>query len=118
MTLAPGPATRLTVYLKANARWHHKPVSSEIVERAHRAGLAGASVFRGDEGFGKSAHIHTTRLLSLNGDLPCAVVIVDVDERIRAFLPQIEEILEDGVVFLEAVEVIGYDGGGGEARWS
>jgi len=112
MTLGPGPALRLTVYLKVNARWHHRPVYSEVVHRAHAAGLAGASVFRGDEGFGKSEHIHSTRLFSLNGDLPCAVVIIDAEARIRAFLPRIEEILEDGIVFLEPVEVVRYAGGG------
>ncbi len=110
MTLGPGSAIRLTVYLKMNARWHHRPVYSEIVHRAHAAGLAGASVFHGDEGFGKSEHIHTTRLFSFNGDLPCAVLIVDAEERIRAFLPKIEEVLEEGIVFLEPVEVVHYVG--------
>ncbi|MFT4083293.1 MAG: DUF190 domain-containing protein [Nocardioides sp.] len=110
MMLGPGPALRLTVYLKVNARWHHKPAYSEIVARAHAAGLAGASVFHGNEGFGKSEHIHTTHLLSFNGDLPCAVMIIDAEDRIRAFLPRIEEILEDGIVFLEPVEVVHYVG--------
>jgi uncharacterized protein len=110
MMLAPGPALRLTVYLKVNARWRHRPVYSEIVQRAHDAGLAGASVFRGDEGFGRSEHIHTTRLFSFNGEVPAAVVIIDTEERIRAFLPQVEELLEDGVVFLEPVEVVRYVG--------
>lgn len=110
MMLAPGPALRLTVYLKVNARWHHRPAYSEIVQRAHDAGLAGASVFRGDEGFGRSEHIHTTRLFSFNGDVPAAVVIIDTEERIRGFVPQIEEILEDGIVFLEPVEVVRYVG--------
>ena len=113
MTLGPGPALRLTVYLKVNAHWHHKPVYSEIVQRAHAAGLAGASVFRGNEGFGKSEHIHTTHLFSFNGDIPAAVVIIDAEERIRAFLPRIEEILEDGIVFLEPVEVVRYVGKAG-----
>jgi PII-like signaling protein len=89
---------------------HHHPVYTEIVHRAHRAGLAGASVFRGIEGFGKSNHIHTTRLLSLSEDLPVAVVIVDSDDRIRAFLPELEELKIEGVVILEPVEVIRYAG--------
>lgn len=110
MMLAPGPAQRLTVYLKLNARWHHRPVYAEIVQRAHDLGLAGASVFRGDEGFGRSEHIHATRLFSFNGEVPAAVVIIDTEERVRAFLPRIEEILADGVVFLEPVEVVRYVG--------
>jgi PII-like signaling protein len=89
---------------------HHHPVYTEIVHRAHRAGLAGASVFRGIEGFGKSHHIHTTRLLSLSEDLPVAIVIVDTDERIQAFLPELEELEIEGLVILEPVEVVRYAG--------
>jgi len=109
MTLR-GPATRLTIMVGESDQTHHHPVYTELVHRAHRAGLAGASVFRGIEGFGKSNHIHTTRLLSLSEDLPVAVVIVDTDERIRAFLPELEGLEIEGLVILEPVEVIRYAG--------
>lgn len=117
MTLR-GPATRLTVMVGESDQVHHHPVYTEIVHRAHRAGLAGASVFRGIEGFGKSTHIHTARLLSLSDDLPVAVVIVDTDERIRDFLPELESLRLEGLVLLEPVEVIRYAGrtGGGEGK--
>jgi hypothetical protein len=105
MTLR-GAATRLTIFVKESAQWHHRPVYTEIVHRAHQAGLAGASVFRGMEGFGKSAHIHTTRILSLSEDLPTAVIIVDTEEQIRAFLPQVDELVEEGLVMVDQVEVI------------
>lgn len=51
------------------------------MHRAHHAGLAGATVLRGVEGYGATERIHTTRLLSLAGDLPVLIVIVDVEER-------------------------------------
>jgi hypothetical protein len=105
MTLR-GDATRLTIFVKESAQWHHRPVYTEIVHRAHQAGLAGASVFRGIEGFGKSSHIHTTRILSLSEDLPTAVIIVDTEEQIRAFLPQVDELVEEGLVMVDQVEVI------------
>jgi PII-like signaling protein len=89
---------------------HHRPVYTEIVHRAHRAGLAGASVFRGMEGFGKSSHIHTSRLLSLSEDLPVAVIIVDTDERIRDFLPQLVDLNIEGLVLLEPVDIVRYAG--------
>lgn len=105
MTLQ-GPAARLTVFVKEDAQWHHRPVYSEIVHRAHAAGLAGASVFRGIEGYGRSQHIHTSRILSLAEDLPCSIVIVDAEDKVRAFLPQVEELVGDGLVMIDVVEVI------------
>jgi len=105
-----GPAVRLTVFLGEDDTWHHKPLYHEIVSRAHHAGLAGASVLRGIEGYGASSRIHTSRLLSLSEDLPLAVIIVDQEDRIRAFLPQLDELVAEGLVILDPVEVIRYVG--------
>ncbi|GEJ98752.1 DUF190 domain-containing protein [Streptomyces sp. ATE26] len=110
MTSLTGRALRLTVYIGEDDTWHHKPLYSEIVHRAHAAGLAGASVFRGVEGFGASSRIHTCRLLSLSEDLPVAIVVVDTEERIRAFLPQLDELVAEGLVTLDECEVVRYAG--------
>ncbi|MEU3663480.1 DUF190 domain-containing protein [Streptomyces sp. NPDC032940] len=110
MTRLTGSALRLTVLVGENDTWHHRPLYSEIVHRAHRAGLAGASVFRGIEGFGASSLIHTTRLLSLSEDLPVAVIVVDTEERVRAFLPELDELVTEGLVILDDCEVIRYVG--------
>ena len=74
--------------------------------------VAGASVFHGVEGFGRSHTIHTTRILSLGDDLPCAVVVVDTEEAVRGFLPQLDGLVGDGLVTLDHVEVVTYAGGG------
>ncbi|MEU2424338.1 DUF190 domain-containing protein [Streptomyces sp. NPDC007851] len=110
MTGPTGRALRLTVYIGEDDTWHHKPLYTEIVHRAHAAGLAGASVFRGIEGFGASSRIHTSRLLSLSEDLPVAVVVVDTEQRIRAFLPQLDQLVTEGLVTLDDCEVIRYVG--------
>ncbi|WP_019058012.1 DUF190 domain-containing protein [Streptomyces prunicolor] len=110
MTRLTGGALRVTVFIGENDTWHHKPLYTEIVHRAHAAGLAGASVFRGIEGFGASSLIHTTRLLSLSEDLPVAIVIVDTEERVRAFLPELDELVGEGLVILDECEVIRYVG--------
>ncbi|GAA2434482.1 DUF190 domain-containing protein [Streptomyces mauvecolor] len=110
MTRPTGRALRLTIFVGESDLWHHKPVYAEIVHRAHAAGLAGASVFRGIEGFGASSLIHTQRLLSLTEDLPVAIVVVDHEKRVRDFLPQLDELVADGLVMLDDCEVIRYGG--------
>jgi PII-like signaling protein len=106
VTRLNGTALRVTIFIGENDTFHHKPLYTEIVHRAHQAGLAGASVFHGIEGFGASSLVHSTRLLSLSEDLPVAIVIVDSEERVRSFLPQLDELVTEGLVILDDCEVI------------
>ncbi len=106
-----GSAMRLTIFVGESDQWHHRPVYTEVVHRAHAAGLAGASVMRGIEGFGASSRVHTSRLLSLGEDLPVAIVIVDTQDRVEAFLPELDELIGQGLVILDPVQVIKYVGG-------
>jgi uncharacterized protein len=108
-----GHHKRLTIFIGESDRVGHTPLATEIVQRAHAAGLAGASVFRGVEGYGASNHIHTTRLLSLSDDLPVAVVIVDTDDRVRGFLGDLDDLITEGLVILDDVEVVKYVGRAG-----
>ncbi|WP_371552144.1 DUF190 domain-containing protein [Streptomyces sp. NBC_00554] len=110
MTRLTGRALRVTIFIGENDTWHRKPLYTEIVHRARAAGIAGASVFRGIEGFGASSLIHTSRLLSLSEDLPVAVVIVDTEEHVRAFLPTLDALVTEGLVILDDCEVIRYVG--------
>jgi len=106
MTKPTGSALRLTVLIGEGDTVNHRPLYAEIVHRAHAAGLAGASVFRGIEGFGASSRVHTTRLLSLGEDLPVVVIVVDTEERVRAFLPQLDGLVTGGLVTLEPCEIV------------
>jgi PII-like signaling protein len=108
-----GRACRLTIFIGEDDQYHRKPLYSEIVKRARKAGLAGATVFRGIEGFGASSLIHTSRLLSLSQDLPLAIVIIDDEERINEFVTQLDELIEEGLVILDEVEVYRYVGRSG-----
>jgi PII-like signaling protein len=103
-----GQALRLTVLVGEDDRWNHKPLYHEIVVRARQAGLAGATVLHGCEGYGASSLVHTDRLLDLADNLPIAVVIVDAEDRIRQFLGQLDELVEEGMVILDHVEVLHY----------
>lgn len=96
------------IYLGERDRWHGRPLYQAIVERLRERGLAGATVLRGIEGFGARQHLHSTRILSLSEDLPILVEAVDTEERIRGVLPELDEMMGDGLITLEQVEVIAY----------
>ena len=106
-----GTGLLLRVYLGESDRWHGKPLYQAIAERLRERGLAGATVLRGIEGFGAKQHVHTTRILSLSEDLPILIEAVDSEEKIRAIMPEIDEMLGDGLMTLERVEVITYRAG-------
>ncbi len=102
------PAMRMTIHLHGSESWHHKPLAAEIVHRAHQFGLAGASVFHGAEGFGSSSVVHTGHLLSISDELPVVIVIVDVQEKLEAFLPQLGGLIDHGMIVLDEVTAISY----------
>ncbi|MFG2172442.1 DUF190 domain-containing protein [Streptomyces niveus] len=116
MSFSTQPAVRLTVLVDDTDVWHHRPVHSEIVHRAHAAGLTGASTFHGMEGFGRRQVVHTTRLLSMADDLPVAVVVVDTEENIQAFLPRLADLGIEGLITLEPVQVVRFGGAHAAAR--
>lgn len=103
-------AVRLTIYVGEGDHHGRTPLSTEIVQRARAAGLAGATVVRGVEGFGASSVIHTSRLLTMSQDLPLVIVIIDSPERIDAFLPQLDDLVHEGLVVRDPVDIIKYDG--------
>jgi PII-like signaling protein len=105
-----GPGERLTIFIGETDQYDHKPLYVEIVERAHNAGLAGATVVRGFEGFGASSRIHTSRILRMSEDLPVVIIIVDRVDRIEAFLPALDELITEGLVVREEVEIVKYIG--------
>ncbi len=94
------------VIVDEDKRFDHKPLFMEIVRRARDAGLAGASAFRGVEGFGPSHQLHTHRILDLAVDLPIMVIIIDTAENIDRFTPQLAELMDGGIIAIDDVEVL------------
>lgn len=106
-----GPATLLRIFVGDGDKWHHKSLTAALVEEALKHGLAGATVLRGNEGFGANRHVHTMHLVELVSDLPMVIEIVDEDAKIQAFLPVVEQMMSNGLVTLEPVTVHLYRGG-------
>jgi PII-like signaling protein len=100
----------LRIFVGESDRHGHRPLYEEVVLRAREAGLAGATVLRGVMGFGRHSLIHTTKILRLSEDLPMVVEVVDSRENIERFLPVLDELITDGLVTLERVNVIHYRG--------
>lgn len=103
-----GPGKLLSIYLGESDKWHHQPLYVAIIERARREGLAGATVLRGEAGFGAHSRIRTAHLLTLSTDLPIVIQIVDTAERIARFRPILDEMVQEGLVTLQDVEVVTY----------
>ena len=95
----------LRVYIGERDKHGHLPLYEWIIQQAREHGLAGATAFRGIEGFGAHSHLHTSKILRLADDLPIVIEIVDTKEKIDSFLPALDESILDGLVTLEQVEI-------------
>ena len=106
-----GEGKLLRIFIGESDHHEGKPLYQALVERVRAEGLAGATVVRGIEGFGASSHLHTSRILRLSQDLPIVVEIVDTTEQIDRILPIVDEMVGDGMVTVERVEVLAYRAG-------
>lgn len=107
MTL-PQEAELLRIFIGESDKRRGRPLYELIVEEARRFGLAGATVLRATLGYGAHSRIHTAKVLRLSEDLPMVIEIVDESAKIEAFLPVLEQLMDEGLVTLEKVRVLIY----------
>jgi len=112
----PHEAVLLRIFIGESDHWEHKPLYEAIVLKARELHLAGATVLRGPMGFGKSSRLHTAKILRLSMDLPLVIEIVDSEEKINSFLPELDKMIGGGLVTLEQVKVIEYRAGTGNPQ--
>jgi uncharacterized protein len=105
-------ARLLRIFIGESDTHDGRPLFQAIVETLRRQGLAGATVLRGIEGFGKSSRLHTAHILRLSEDLPIVIECVDTDGKIAAVLPALDDMIGDGLITLERVEVRVYRANG------
>jgi uncharacterized protein len=107
-----GDAKLLRIFVGETDRHHSVNVYEKIVMEARKAGLAGATVFKGIMGFGGTSRIHTSKILRLSEDLPLIIEIVDEYTKIEKFLPIVDKIMEEsnsgGLITIEKAEIIKY----------
>jgi PII-like signaling protein len=104
----PRDAVLLRIFVGEGDKCRGLPLYEAIVLKARDMHLAGATVLRGPIGYGHSARLHTTKILQLSRDLPLIIEIVDTDEKIREFLPALDEMMGSGLVTLEKAQVLQY----------
>lgn len=107
----PTTGILLRIFIGDSDRWQHQPLYEAIVLRARALHLAGATVFRGQMGFGAHSKLHTTKILRLSEDLPVVIEIVDTKDNIDRLLPDLDLMVTEGLVTMEPVEVIQYRAG-------
>lgn len=98
----------IRIYCSETDKWEDKPLYEAIIEKCQEAGVAGATVYRGLEGFGMSAEIHKLRIWPFTKEAPVMVSIIDRDEAVERFLPLLDEMLTEGLVATSNVQVIRY----------
>ena len=104
----PTDGKLLRIFIGEADRWDHLPLYEAIVQLARKEGMAGATALKGFMGFGAKSHMHTAKILRLSEDLPIIIEIVDSEEKIAKFLPQLDEMIKDGLVTLEKANVVMY----------
>lgn len=104
----PKDAVLLRIFFGEDEKFGRLPLYEAIVLKAREMHLAGATVLRGPMGFGHSSRIHTTKILRLSEDLPIIIEIVDAEDKIDAFLPELDKMIGSGLVTLEKVKVLQY----------
>lgn len=104
----PKDARLLRIFLGEDDNDDGRPLYEAIVLKAREMHLAGATVLRGAMGYGHSSRLHTTKILRLSADLPLIIEIVDSEEKINAFLPELDKIMSSGLVTIEKIHVLQY----------
>ncbi len=101
----PRDGKLLRIFIGESDKHEGKPLYEWIVRQARGRSLAGATVCRGIEGFGRASRIHSAKILRLSEDLPIIIEIVDVAEKIDSFIKLIDPVIDGGLITVENVHV-------------
>ncbi|MGC2299368.1 MAG: DUF190 domain-containing protein [Acidobacteriaceae bacterium] len=101
-------ARMLRIHFGENDRWNGRPLYEAIVSKCQELGIAGATVYRGIEGYGASTRIHHASYWKFSGDAPIMLSVIDREEQIAKLIPHLDEMVQDGLIAMSRVEVIRY----------
>jgi PII-like signaling protein len=103
-----GKAKLMRIYIGENDKWHDKPLYQALLESMRANDIAGVTVYQGILGYGANRRIHQQKTLSLSHDRPILLSVVDTEEKLRAFLPILDDMVQQGLVVFSNVDIIKY----------
>jgi hypothetical protein len=108
-------AQMLRIHFGESDKWHGKPLHEAILAKCVELGMAGATVYRGIEGYGASTRIHHASHWTFSKDAPIMLTVIDTEDQIGKLIPHLDVMVEDGLIAISRVEVIRYSRSPGEA---
>jgi PII-like signaling protein len=103
-----GKAKLMRIFIGENDKWNEKPLHKALIESMRSNDIAGVTVYQGILGYGANRRIHKDSALHLSHDRPMMLSVVDTEERLRAFLPTLDDMVQQGLVVFSDVEIIKY----------
>ena len=104
-----GEQVLMRIFIGEGDRWEHRPLHAALLELFRAHGLAGATVLHGVAGFGADSVVHTANILRLSAGLPLVIEVVDSQEHVDSVLPDVDRMMQGGLITLEKVRVLKYD---------
>jgi hypothetical protein len=101
-----GTAKRLMIFIDENDRYKGHNLVAALVEKIRKGGCSGATVLRGMQGFGVHGQIHTNSIVDLATSLPVVIILIEEAARVEAILPELEEMVAEGLMVIDEVQVI------------
>jgi PII-like signaling protein len=103
-----GTAKMLRIHFGEDDKWQDRPLYEAIVQKCRELDIAGATVYRGIEGYGASTLIHRSHAFRFSSDSPIMVQVIDTEAQIQKLLPALDSMVSEGLIAMSDVEVIKY----------
>jgi PII-like signaling protein len=103
-----GKARMMRIYIGESDRWQDKPLHEALVQAMRANDIAGVTVYRGIQGYGAHRRVHKEKPLHLSRDASIMLSAIDTGDKLQAFLPIVDKMVEEGLVVLSDVDIIKY----------
>jgi len=103
-----GKAKMLRIVISEDDKWEGEPLYEAIVKRLIMSDIAGATVYKAIAGYGPHKRYHKKKTLTVHGELPILITVMDTEEKISKVIPILDELVGEGIVVLSDVNVIKY----------